>query len=101
MLFHEASHTYDREIGNLLYGEARRQNLKIPRRLQHAVVFDTAGELAALQIPGYVPAGERGGLYKKGEWFREPLTRIWHPHVAGRVPLADAVRDLVAAVGTP
>jgi hypothetical protein len=44
--------------------------------------------------------GERGGLYKKGEWFREPLIRIWHPHVAGRVPLADAVRDLVTAVGT-
>jgi hypothetical protein len=100
MLFHEASHTYDQQINGLLYGEARRQNLKIPRRLEHAVVFDTAGELAAAQIPGYVPVGERGGLYRKGEWFREPLIRIWHPHVAGRVPLADAVRDLVTAVGT-
>jgi hypothetical protein len=83
MLFHEASHTYDQQINGLLYSEARRQNLKIPRRLEHAVVFDTAGELAAAQLPGYVPVGERGGLYKRGEWFRGPLTR-----------------DLVAAVGT-
>ena len=98
MLFHEASHTFDQIIMKLLADEGRRQERRIPRRLSHALVFDTAGELAAARIPGYVPAGEKG-LYRKGEWFREPLTRIWHPHIAGRVPLAVAVRDLVAEVG--
>ncbi len=98
MLFHEASHTFDQSILRLLSDEGRRQGRTIPRGLSHALVFDTAGELAAARVPGYVPAGEKG-LYKRGEWFREPLTRIWHPHVAGRVALADAVRDLVAEVG--
>lgn len=99
MLFHEASHTFDDSIAKLLADEAQRQGKAIPRGLSHAIVFDTAGELAAARVPGYVPFAEKYGLYARGPWFREAITRIWHPHVAGRVRLADAIRDLVAAVG--
>lgn len=97
MLFHEASHTFDSEIETLLADEGRRQGRKIPGSLEHAIIFDTAGELAAARVPGYVPVGEKG-LYARKDFFREPLTRIWHPHVVERVPLADALRDLVAEV---
>ncbi len=98
MLFHEASHTFDSEIEKLLADEGRRQGRKIPGNLEHAIIFDTAGELAAARVPGYVPAGENS-LYERKDFFREPLTRIWHPHVAGKVPVANAVRDVVVEVG--
>ncbi|MEP7132043.1 MAG: hypothetical protein ABI914_02685 [Acidobacteriota bacterium] len=101
MLFHEASHTFDDHLDGLLAEEGRRQGRSIPGNLEHAIVFDTAGELAARHIPGYVVVGERAGVFSRGEWWRDAFVRIWHPHVAGRVPLADALRDLVAAVGPP
>jgi hypothetical protein len=66
--------------------------------LWHAVLFYTAGELVAEQIPGYTPYAEKNGLWDRV--WRSPdrslIEQDWKPHMGGAVTLQQALTKLVS-----
>jgi hypothetical protein len=73
-----------------------------PSTLWHAVLFYTAGELVAQQIPGYVPYADKNGLWARA-WpdpERALIERDWRPHMNGSVSLPAAITKLVSDIAT-
>ena len=71
--------------------------------LWHAVLFYTAGELVAEQIPGYIPYADKNGLWVLA-WpdpVRSAIERDWKPKISGSAGLQSSltkvVEDLAAA----
>ncbi|MEO8430851.1 MAG: hypothetical protein ABI592_05020 [Acidobacteriota bacterium] len=100
LLFHEASHLLDPQIDGRFEAEARAQGKSLPSDLTHAVIFESAGVLAARELPGYVPHAERNGFWTRRPWpaYRPLLTENWDPHLEGRFGVEEAVRRLIAAL---
>lgn len=106
-LFHETSHgMMDRVMEAMQAGET---NEKVgpsgpfhTGSLWHAVLFYTAGELVAEQIPGYVPYADKNGLWVRA--WPDPdhalIAQDWKPHMNGNVPLSAAIAKLVSDVAT-
>jgi hypothetical protein len=70
--------------------------------LWHAVLFYTAGELVAEQVPGYVPYADKSGLWERA--WRGPdralIEKDWKPHMQGSVMLQQALANLVNDVAS-
>jgi hypothetical protein len=61
-----------------------------------AVLFFTAGELVAAQIPGYVPYADKNGLWVRA-WpspDRSLIEKDWKPHQNGSMELQQALSKL-------
>lgn len=111
MLFHEASHTvFGPRAGGRLWTEleaaASADGAPLPPEFWHAMLFYTTGSAVKARL------AERGTeyeqyLYTEGlierAWpaYRGPLERLWQPYVDGRVPMAEALQQLVAAPKLP
>jgi hypothetical protein len=55
--------------------------------------------LAEQGVPDYEPYLYREGLFEQSlPAHREALERVWQPYLDGRVPMAEAVRQLVEAL---
>jgi hypothetical protein len=99
-IFHEISHTMDREFNNHLYGEAERQKVDPPRDLWHAITLYTTWKVAKRELgrgDGYRPDVENAATFERNGWQRlfQALNRYWQPYLDGRVAFEAALRDLV------
>src|SRR5215467_1326260 len=101
-VFHEASHTVDDPIMQMLNGEARRQKLRLPDDLWHVLIFYTTGEIVKRELgkqgdPNYRPYAYRVNLYTSAGWDKmlSALERDWQPYLDGRVEFGSALHNLV------
>lgn len=103
ILFHETSHgMVDKLMDAIQKAEASHRGFH-SGSIWHAILFYTAGELVAEQIPGYVPYADKNGLWARA-WpapDRSLIEKDWQPHLNGSVeiqqPLSKLVEDLAAA----
>ena len=88
IVFHETSHgMMDKVMAAIQAAEAnlnphRSNGTYHAGSIWHAVLFYTAGELVAEQIPGYVPYADRNGLWVRA-WpapDRSLIEQDWKPH---------------------
>jgi hypothetical protein len=111
LLFHEASHTVFgfRTTGSLwteLEAAARADGAPLPSEFDHAMLFYTTGSAVKARLAesgvAYEPYVYTQGLFERA-WpaYRAPLERLWQPYVGGRVPRAEALKELVAAHKLP
>jgi hypothetical protein len=112
IVFHETSHG----MMNKVMDAMRRADADLnahhpnspfhPGSIWHAVLFYTAGELVAEQIPGYIPYAEKAGLWARA-WpdpDRALIERDWKPHMKGLADLQQATNQMVddlAAASAP
>ena len=67
------------------------------------MVFFTTGKVVQARLAEQGVPDYRSYVYREGlpeRWspaHREALERVWQPYVDGRVPMADAVKQLVEA----
>jgi hypothetical protein len=105
MIFHEASHTLDGKVAELLARSARKQGRKVPWSFGHMIVFYTAGHLVQERLGAsgktYVPYAERG---EPGHRILAPKTlavlqAYWQPYLDGKAPLDVTIDRMVAEIG--
>ena len=98
--FHEGMHQWDRQMNELLFGEARRTGRRLPPNLSHALIFFTAGEAVRRLAPaGYVKYADANGVWDRGfQRFNAPLEQVWKPYLDGKGTRDQAIAALVAAV---
>jgi hypothetical protein len=107
-VFHETSHGMMRKVREAI--SASEENLNAhrsgtpfhSRTMWHAVLFYTAGELVAEQIPGYIPYADKNGLWVRG-WSaldRSLIEQDWKPHMDGSVTLEQSLTKLVNDLAT-
>lgn len=101
IVFHEASHGMMQKVLDAF--RAAETNAKANGKifhsgsLWHAILFYTAGELVAEQVPGYAPYADKNGLWTRA-WPAPDHALIeqdWKPHLEGRVSLSGAIDKLV------
>lgn len=101
IVFHETSHGMIRPVHDAI--QSASENVPgwnaVPHAatLWHGVLFYTAGELIAEQVPGYVPYADKNGLWDRG-WpgpVQALIVQDWKPHIDGTVPLSTAITKLV------
>jgi hypothetical protein len=108
IVFHEASHTVfgpntgpEGRLWTQLEAAAEADGAPLPRDFWHAMLFYTTGSAVKARL------AERGidyeqylytaGLFERA-WpsYRASLERLWQPYVDGRVPRAEALKQIVA-----
>lgn len=104
IVFHESSHAMmDKLIDAINTAEeaakARAANgaIQFRRDLWHEVLFYTAGELGAEQIPGYIPYADKNGLWTRA-WpgpDHALIEQDWKSHMDGTVGLEPALKKLI------
>jgi hypothetical protein len=108
IVFHEASHTVfgPRPTGRLwteLEAAAKATGAPLAPNVWHAMLFYTTGSAVRARLTeqgvDYVQYLYAQGLFERS-WplYREPLERLWQPYVDGRVPMVEAVRQLIDAL---
>lgn len=103
IVFHETSHGMMDKVIDTLHTAENEFNAKSPESpfhagtLWHAVLFYTAGELVAEQVPNYLPYADKNGLWIRA-WpnpDRSLIEQDWKPHVHGQSALQPALTKLV------
>ena len=105
ILFHEASHgMVPSAAGRLAEGiaaAAKSSGVKTPKDLVHIFIFYTAGELTRRVLAGdgvkdYTPYADKKGLYRR-DWahWHASIQVYWKRHLDGRLPLDDAVNEIL------
>jgi len=75
----------------------------VPEDFSRLLVFFTTGKVVQARLAEQGVPDYRSYVYREGlpeRWspaHREALERVWQPYVDGRVPMADAVKQLVEA----
>lgn len=106
--FHEASHTvFGPRLNGRLWTEleaaAQSKGAPLGRNFWHALLFYTTGGAVRARLAeqgvDYEQYVYAQGLFER-TWprYREPLERLWQPYVDGRMPMPEAVRQLVEAL---
>jgi len=104
-IFHEISHTMDNQITQLIDGEAKRQGIKIPPDLWHAMTLYTTSEIVKREMgkqgdPTYRPDAARVEMFKKSGWeeILFDMEKFWRPYLEGKTSLQSALHDLIQSV---
>jgi hypothetical protein len=109
VLFREASHTIFsvRAPGRLwqaLQQASSSADAPVTQDFSRLLLLFTTGmavqaRLAEQGVPDYRPSLYRESLFERASpAHREALERVWRPYIDGRVPMAEAVRQLVEAL---
>jgi hypothetical protein len=100
MLFHEASHGLTGILEHDLDMAFAARGKRAPERLDHVIIFYTAGELVRRRLgPSYVPYAYKNGLYKRGWEKLEPAVRThWQAWLDDRTDLPTALARLADAL---
>jgi hypothetical protein len=100
LLFHEAAHAASVEgrIMAMINDESARQKLQPSPNLWHAMIMFTSGAVARRELAKaggaeYVPYAYRYSQYTPAE--RSAFESDWQPYLDGRIPLEQALHDLV------
>ena len=101
-IFHEVSHTMDRQITQALDQEAERQGVKLPPDLWHALTLYTTwkivkGTLGKERGLAYRPDVDNARMFARNGWqtVLAILEKDWQPSLDGRAAFRDALRDVV------
>lgn len=102
--FHETSHGMINKVADAINTAEADVNAHHPKetfhagKLWHAVLFYTAGEVVAEQIPGYVPYADKNGLWTRAlpGPMRPLIEQDWKPHFNGSATLSAAIGKLVS-----
>ena len=98
MLFHEGSHLLVGKVEAMIAASANRQEIAVPPRLWHDVLFFTAGRVTRERLgPAYVPYAEQPQHAVLAPERIAALERTWQPYLDGETPLEAAVDAVVAA----
>ncbi len=99
MLFHEALHGLDGPLDHDLQMAFIAAGKRLPPRLDHALIFYTAGELVRRRLgPSYTPYAYKQGVYARGWQPFEALLRAhWQPWLDDQIDLPTALSRLAAA----
>ena len=97
MLFHEASHGIDGNLMHDLETAFIAKGKRLPDRLEHAIIFYTAGELVRRRLgPSYVPYAHAQGVWKRGLVKTEAVLRVhWQKWLDDEIDLPTALSRLV------
>ena len=102
-LFHEASHTMDEKVGNLIFGYFSAHKKTAPPDLLHALLYFTSGYFVKQIYPDYITYADGAALWQQTRWaaFEAALVKDWQPHLEGKTTataaLSQAVADVIAA----
>ncbi len=101
-IFHEISHTMDRQVNELLYKEAEALHIDPPRDLWHAITIYTTWKLTRRELrpdPArpYTPDADEDQRFRANGWqsLRAALEKDWQPYLDGRGSLTEALRELL------
>lgn len=100
IVFHETSHgMVDKMVGAMRSAETKldAHGSFHSGSLWHAVLFYTAGELVAEQVPGYIAYADKNGLWARA-WpapDRALIEQDWKPRMDGSIPLQQAASKLI------
>lgn len=104
-IFHEISHTMDSQITLLVDKEARRQGVKVPPDLWHAITLYTTSEIVKRELgrqadPTYHLDADRVQMFKRNGWAEilNSLEKYWKPYLDGNVLYESALHDVVLSV---
>lgn len=111
VVFHEASHTlfgpgHDGRLWTELEAAAKARGEPLPPNFWHAMLFYTTGSAVKARLAergvAYEPYLYSEGLFERS-WpaYQPSLEQLWQPYVDGRVPMAEAVKQIVAAPKLP
>lgn len=111
IVFHETSHGMMGKVRDAIntaetdLNAHRSGALFHSHSIWHAVLFYTAGELLAGQLPGYIPYADKNGLWLRA-WpapDRSLIERDWKPHMDGSLTLQQSLTKLISdlAAATP
>lgn len=104
VVFHETSHGMIEKVADAISAAEADVNAHNPKetfragKLWHAVLFYTAGELVAEQIPGYIAYADKNGLWTRA-WpgpTRSLIEQDWKPHFNGSATRSAAIDKLVS-----
>lgn len=103
MLFHEPLHHFDDQLDTALQAASKQTNLPIPRNLDHAILFYTAGEFTRQALL------ERGVVYTTASsevahraWpsFVPALENYWQSYLDGKIGKQEALEQILKALST-
>lgn len=96
-LFHEASHTMDEKVGNLIFGYFASHKKTAPPDLLHALLYFTSGYLVKQIYPDYISYADGVGLWKQVTWtgYQAALMKDWQSHLEGKTTASAALSQLV------
>jgi hypothetical protein len=101
LLFHEPLHHFDAVFMRLLDDVSKKMNKPVPRRLSHAILFYTAGELTrrALMKRGVVYTTVASEVAKRA-WptYMNPLEKYWQAYVDGKMSENEALQQILTAL---
>jgi hypothetical protein len=98
IIFHEAMHQWDSVVNAALTAEARRQGVRVPPNLSHALIFFTAGQAVHAIDPTYVPYAEAEGVWSRGLGsLKAAAETAWGPYLAGAGTRDEAIERLIRA----
>jgi hypothetical protein len=100
MLFHEASHGLDGTLTHDLQMAFLAKGKHEPPKLDHAIIFYTAGELVRRRVGGdYVPYAYAQGVYARGWQAYEAALRVhWRAWLDDTIDYATALDRLATAL---
>lgn len=101
IVFHEASHQWDRPVMARLDEIGRSIGKQVPGALTHALIWMTAGEAVRRLVPSHVPYAEAGGLWQfnPNARLRTPLEDAWMPYLKGGGTRDEALTALMKLAG--
>ena len=101
IVFHEAMHQFDDANDAALEAAAKALDVRLPRGLDHAMLFFTAGEAFRTVIPEHVPYAVQYGIWERSSGrFLPALEAAWRPYLHGVVPRDRALADLLRHVSS-
>jgi hypothetical protein len=97
IVFHEAMHQWDDEVGRILQREAGKRQLRVPEWLSHALIFYTAGEAVRAVAGGHVPYADANGLWapRGRDVFKRALDEVWKPYLLGKGTRDEALGEIL------
>ena len=99
-LFHEASHTMDQKVGNLIFGYFSAHKKSAPPDLLHALLYFTSGYFVKQNYPDYITYADGAALWQQTRWaaFEAALVKDWQPHLEGKTTATAALSQLAGDV---
>jgi hypothetical protein len=99
-LFHEASHSMDEKVGNLMFGYFGEHQKSAPPDLLHSLLYFTAGYFVKQLHPDYITYADGNNLWQQVHWsvYRDALIKGWQPHLEGKTTVSAAMSAVVADV---
>jgi hypothetical protein len=93
-IFHEAAHQLDPAIHAMLVKASEAQGVPIPRNLEHALIFYTAGDSVRREIPSHVPYTDATNMWPRlGPDLKTALDAGWRPFLDGKGTREGAVAE--------